>query len=98
MIPLTESLYAPGKIVDANKLLVELGAGFFVEKNAKDAIKVLERRAKIVEVNSENVLNAAEATSRNVEAMKSAMEGKILEIQARQQGRAFKNRLEGIEE
>ncbi|KAL3775165.1 hypothetical protein ACHAWO_002624 [Cyclotella atomus] len=98
MIPLTESLYAPGKIVDANKLLVELGAGFFVEKNAKDAIKVLERRAKIVEVNSENVLNAAEATSRNVEAVKSAMEGKILEIQARQQGRAFKNRLEGIEE
>lgn len=77
---------------------MELGAGFFVEKNAKDAIKVLERRAKIVEVNSENVLNAAEATSRNVEAVKSAMEGKILEIQARQQGRAFKNRLEGIEE
>lgn len=98
MIPLTESLYAPGQIVDANKILVELGAGFFVEKNSKDAIKVLERKGKIVDANSENVLAAAEAASRNVEAVKAAMQGKIMEIQARQQGRAFKNRLEGIEE
>lgn len=98
MTPLTESLYAPGQIVDANKILVELGAGFFVEKNSKDAIKVLERKGKIVDANSENVLAAAEAASRNVEAVKAAMQGKIMEIQARQQGRAFKNRLEGIEE
>ena len=29
MIPLTESLYAPGKIVSPNEILVELGAGSF---------------------------------------------------------------------
>ena len=98
MIPLTESLYAPGKIVDSNKILVELGAGFFVEKNSKDALKVLERKSKIVDANSENVLQAAEAASRNVEAVKAAMQGKIMEIQARQQGRAFRNQMEKIEE
>eukprot|EP00804_Cyclotella_cryptica_P025656 CCRYP_002881-RA/>CCRYP_002881-RA protein AED:0.45 eAED:0.49 QI:0/0/0/1/0/0/2/0/180 len=97
MIPLTESLYAPGKIVDANKIVVELGAGFFVEKSSKDAIKVLERKSKIVDANSENVLAAAEASSKNVEAVKGAMQGKILEIQARQQGRAFRNKVEGGE-
>jgi prefoldin alpha subunit len=97
MIPLTESLYAPGKMVDANKILVELGAGFFVEKSSKDAIKVLERKQKIVDANSENVLAAAEASSRNVEAIKGAMQGKLLEIQARQQGRAFRNKAEGGE-
>ena len=95
MIPLTESLYAPGKIVDPNKILVELGAGFFVEKSAKDAIKVLERKGKMVDANSENVLAAVEVTSRNVEAVRQAMQGKMLEIQARQQGLAYKNRSEG---
>jgi prefoldin alpha subunit len=98
MIPLTESLYAPGKIVDGSKILVELGAGFFVEKNSKDALKVLERKSKIVDANSENVLAAAEAASRNVEAVKAAMQGKIMEIQARQQGRAYRNQMEKIEE
>jgi prefoldin alpha subunit len=91
MIPLTESLYAPGKIVDPNKVLVELGAGFFVEKNTKDAIKVLERKGKLVDANSENVMAALEASSRNVQAIQQAIQGKILEIQARQQGMAYKN-------
>ena len=95
MIPLTESLYAPGKIVDPNKILVELGAGFFVEKSSKDAIKVLERKGKMVDANSENVLAAVEVTSRNVEAVRQAMQGTMLEIQARQQGLAYKNRSEG---
>lgn len=98
MIPLTDSLYAPGRIVDSSKLLVELGAGFFVEKQAKDAAKVLERKSKIVDANSENVLAAAEAASRNVETIQMAMRGKITEIQARSQGRAYKNEMEKIEE
>lgn len=94
MIPLTESLYAPGKIIDS-KVLVELGAGFFVEKSAKDATKVLERKGKVVDANSENVLAAAEASSRNCQAVQQAMQGKMLEIQARQQGVAYKNQMEG---
>ena len=95
MIPLTESLYAPGKIVDPNKVLVELGAGFFVEKSAKDAVKVWERKGKVIDANSENVMAAAEASSRNAQAVQQAMQGKMMEIQARQQGMAYKNQMEG---
>ena len=95
MIPLTESLYAPGKIIDANKVLVELGAGFFVEKSAKDAIKILERKGKVVDANSDNIMAAAEASSRNAQAVQQAMQGKMMEIQARQQGMAYKNQMEG---
>jgi len=95
MIPLTESLYAPGKIVDPNKILVELGAGFFVEKSADDALKVLERKYKVVDKNCENVMSAIEVTSRNVQALNQAMQSKIMEIQARQAGRAYKNQMEG---
>jgi prefoldin alpha subunit len=95
MIPLTESLYAPGRIVDPNKILVELGAGFFVEKSAKDAMKVLERKGRLVDANSDNVMAALEASSMNVKACQQAMQGKMLEIQARQQGMAYKNSMEG---
>ncbi|KAL7438398.1 hypothetical protein ACHAXM_006188 [Skeletonema potamos] len=95
MIPLTESLYAPGKIVDPNKILVELGAGFFVEKSADDALKVLERKYKVVDKNCENVMSAIEVTSRNVQALNQAMQSKIMEIQARQAGQAYKNQMEG---
>ncbi|KAL7550013.1 hypothetical protein ACHAWF_013266 [Thalassiosira exigua] len=94
MIPLTESLYAPGKIVEPNRVLVELGAGFFVEKGAKDAARVLERKGRVVDANGENVKAAAEAASRNARAVSQAMQGKMMEIQARQQGMAYKNQME----
>ena len=32
MVPLTSSLYVPGKIKTTEKVLVELGASYFVEK------------------------------------------------------------------
>ena len=96
MIPLTESLYAPGKIVDPNKILVELGAGFFVEKSADDALKVLERKYKVVDKNTENVMTAIEATSRNVQALNSAMQGKMMEIQTKQAGALYKKQMEAL--
>jgi len=95
MIPLTESLYAPGKIVDPNKILVELGAGFFVEKSAEDALKVLERKYKVVDKNTENVMSAIEVSSRNVQALNQAMQGKMMEIQAKQAGQAYRKQMEG---
>ena len=33
MIPLTSSLYVPGKIADKEKVIVEVGAGYFIEMN-----------------------------------------------------------------
>ena len=33
MIPLTSSLYVPGKICDKDKVIVEVGAGYFIEMN-----------------------------------------------------------------
>eukprot|EP00558_Chaetoceros_sp_UNC1202_P004471 CAMPEP_0197232786 /NCGR_PEP_ID=MMETSP1429-20130617/1029_1 /TAXON_ID=49237 /ORGANISM="Chaetoceros sp., Strain UNC1202" /LENGTH=150 /DNA_ID=CAMNT_0042690917 /DNA_START=31 /DNA_END=483 /DNA_ORIENTATION=+ len=86
MIPLTESLYVPGKIKDTNKIMVELGTGYYVEKNVKDAQAFLERKSKLVDVNSENVMEAISATRRNVESVNIAMQGKMMEIRARQEG------------
>jgi hypothetical protein len=31
MVPLTQSLYAPGRVGDSGKVLVDIGTGYFVE-------------------------------------------------------------------
>lgn len=86
MIPLTESLYVPGKIKDPSKVMVELGTGYFVEKPVKQAQEFLERKAKLVNVNSENLMEVITVTRKNVESLNVAMNGKMLEIRARQEG------------
>jgi len=124
-IPLTESVYIPGKVQllqpDEKDLMVELGTGYFVEKTSKQTLEYLDRKIKIVDGNSDNgafvlfvldeagvfvqlfyyfnltsfphskflwkVTQAVQATRQNLEAISMAARGKMLEIQARQQGR-----------
>lgn len=86
LIPLTESLYVPGKVRDPSKVMVELGTGFYVEKNVKDAQAFLDRKTKLVDVNSENIMEAITATRGNVNSLDTAIQGKMIEIKARQEG------------
>lgn len=37
MVPLTSSLYVPGRMEDNNKVLVEVGAGYFIEESTGKA-------------------------------------------------------------
>jgi prefoldin alpha subunit len=86
MIPLTESLYVSGKIKDPSRVMVELGTGYFVEKPVKQAHDFLDRKTKLVNVNSENLMEVITVTRKNIESLNVAMNGKMLEIRARQEG------------
>ena len=57
-IPLTESVYIPGKVQllqpESKDLMVELGTGYYVEKSSKQTLEYLDRKKKIVDANSDN--------------------------------------------
>lgn len=95
MVPLTESVYVPGKIRDPSKFLVEIGTGFYVEKSNKDTTSFLDRKLKLVDANSENIAKAIQFTRQNLESVNMAMQGKMLEIRARQEGQRLKAAAEG---
>lgn len=84
-MPLTESVYVPGKIREPNKMLVDIGTGFYVEKTSKDTTGFLERKLKIVDANSDNIAKALTATDQNIESIAMTMQGKLIEIRARQE-------------
>jgi len=46
MVPLTSSLYVPGRMDDSSKVLVEVGAGYLVEENVEKAKEYCERKSK----------------------------------------------------
>lgn len=45
---MTTSLYVPGKLADTENVLVDVGTGYYVEKNTKDAIKFYEGKAELL--------------------------------------------------
>lgn len=86
MVPLTPSLYVPGRIKDPNNLMVDLGTGFYVEKTSKAAVAFVERKIKLIDANTANMMKIIQATRQNAESINIAMQGKLLEIRARQEG------------
>ena len=55
MVPLTSSLYVPGVMEDNSNVLVEVGAGYFVEKSTGDATGYCERKVKSLTESSTKV-------------------------------------------
>lgn len=46
MIPLTSSLYVPGKMGDLSHVIVDVGTGYYVKKPVQGAKDTLDRRIK----------------------------------------------------
>ncbi|CAF0943627.1 unnamed protein product [Brachionus calyciflorus] len=44
LVPLTGSLYVPGKLISNNKVLVDIGTGYYVQKPVDDAKKYFEKK------------------------------------------------------
>eukprot|EP00602_Paraphysomonas_sp_CaronLab_P003968 CAMPEP_0185017440 /NCGR_PEP_ID=MMETSP1103-20130426/398_1 /TAXON_ID=36769 /ORGANISM="Paraphysomonas bandaiensis, Strain Caron Lab Isolate" /LENGTH=160 /DNA_ID=CAMNT_0027546859 /DNA_START=10 /DNA_END=492 /DNA_ORIENTATION=+ len=55
LVPLTSSLYVPGYVRNPEKVLVELGTGYFCEKNAPEAKELLSRKMTLVDKSIESV-------------------------------------------
>ena len=44
LVPLTGSLYVPGKLLSSQKVLIDIGTGYYVNKNVEDAKKYFEKK------------------------------------------------------
>mmetsp|Transcript_33093 Transcript_33093/g.32229 ORF Transcript_33093/g.32229 Transcript_33093/m.32229 type:complete len:97 (-) Transcript_33093:132-422(-) len=52
MVPLTSSLYVPGVMHENNRVMVEVGAGYFVEESVEKAKNYCDRRVKMLQENA----------------------------------------------
>ncbi|XP_063988676.1 prefoldin subunit 5 isoform X1 [Diachasmimorpha longicaudata] len=48
LVPLTESMYVPGRVSDTENVLVDVGTGYFIEKPVDDAKDYFKRRVAYV--------------------------------------------------
>lgn len=48
LVPLTGSMYVPGTILNKNKFLVDIGTGYYVEKDAEGATDFFNRKIAFV--------------------------------------------------
>jgi len=56
LVPLTSSMYVEGKLDDPNSFFVDIGTGYFVEKNYQQASEYFNRKVKFLDEQIDNYL------------------------------------------
>ena len=66
LVPLTPSLYVPGKLADVEAVLVDVGTGFYVEKSREDAGGFYERKIGELGRNLKELENVVQGKGRSL--------------------------------
>ncbi|CAL5427378.1 unnamed protein product [Camellia sinensis] len=56
LVPLTASLYVPGTLDDADKVLVDVGTGYFIEKTMAEGKDYCERKINLLKSNYDQLV------------------------------------------
>lgn len=77
LVPLTGSIYVPGKVADADSVIIDIGTGYYVQKDLESAKDYMKRRVGFVFEQMEKIQAMGQEKSCIRDAVMEVMEGKI---------------------
>jgi prefoldin alpha subunit len=81
LVPLTSSLYVPGKMTDVTTFMVDVGTGYYVEKQAGDAIKFFDKKVATLTKNLTDLEGVVNSKTGNLRAVEDTLKRKVAEQQ-----------------
>jgi len=85
LVPLTSSLYVPGKLASTSHVLVDVGTGFYVEKTTDDALTFYNGKIEELAGNIKELENVVNGKANNLRMIEEVLRQKML---VQQQGQA----------
>ncbi|KIY53975.1 Prefoldin alpha subunit [Fistulina hepatica ATCC 64428] len=77
LVPLTNSLYVPGKLCDAEHVVVDVGTGYFVRKSRAQATKYYTDKVAFIQSNLEALEETIQKKRDNLSYILNTMQSKI---------------------
>ncbi|XP_071588935.1 prefoldin subunit 5 [Heliangelus exortis] len=82
LVPLTSSMYVPGKLSDVERVLVDVGTGYYVEKSTEDARDFFKRKIDFLTKQMEKIQPALQEKHAMKQAVVETMNQKIQQLTA----------------
>ncbi|KAL9623111.1 MAG: hypothetical protein Q9160_002625 [Pyrenula sp. 1 TL-2023] len=79
LVPLTGSLYVPGKLASKDTVIVDVGTGFYVEKTTEDATKFYNGKVSELGKNLEELEKVVTGKSESLRVIEDALRQKVIE-------------------
>ncbi|KAK3384729.1 hypothetical protein B0T24DRAFT_673502 [Lasiosphaeria ovina] len=78
LVPLTNSLYVKGLLSEPDKVIVDVGTGFYVEKSTKSAAEFYESKVKDLAANMQDLEAIVQNKSNNLRVVEEVLRQKVL--------------------
>ncbi|KAF9014090.1 Prefoldin subunit-domain-containing protein [Cyathus striatus] len=79
LVPLTNSLYVPGKLCDPEHVIVDVGTGYFVKKTRTQATKHYQSKVDYIRSNLETLEDTINKKRENMNYLVGVMQVKLQE-------------------
>ncbi|KAF0930195.1 hypothetical protein E2562_030845 [Oryza meyeriana var. granulata] len=77
LVPLTASLYVPGTLDDSEKVLVDVGTGYFIEKTMAQGKEYCERKINLLKSNFDELVEMATKKKNIADEMGLLLQAKL---------------------
>ncbi|KAJ6629881.1 Prefoldin alpha-like protein [Mycena sp. CBHHK59/15] len=81
LVPLTNSLYVPGKLSDPDHVIVDVGTGYFVQKTREQALKHYSSKVEYIRTNLETLEETISKKRDNMNYLVNIMQSKLQQQQ-----------------
>jgi prefoldin alpha subunit len=73
LVPLTSSLYVPGRIVKDAEMIVDIGAGYLVGRSPADAKEILTRKGTYIKANTDSLMKVINMKQGNLTTVREVI-------------------------
>ncbi|KAI0740073.1 Prefoldin-domain-containing protein [Earliella scabrosa] len=77
LVPLTNSLYVPGKLRDVEHVIVDVGTGYYVKKTRPQALKHYENKVEFIRTNLEALQETITKKQENMNYLINVLQMKL---------------------
>ncbi|CAN8264925.1 unnamed protein product [Cochlearia groenlandica] len=82
LVPLTASLYVPGTLDEADKVLVDIGTGYFIEKTMEEGKDYCQRKINLLKSNFDQLFEVAAKKKSLADEAGMVLQAKVKQLQA----------------
>ncbi|KAF8264239.1 Prefoldin [Lactarius quietus] len=77
LVPLTGSLYVPGKLRDVENVIVDVGTGYYVQKTRAQAVKHYEQKIEFIKRNLDTLQDTIQKKQDNMNYLVNVIQSKL---------------------
>ncbi|KAG6852736.1 hypothetical protein C0991_009452 [Blastosporella zonata] len=77
LVPLTNSLYVPGKLSDPDRVIVDVGTGYYIEKTRPQALKHYSDKVEYIRTNLDTLEDTITKKRENMGYLTNILQQKI---------------------